>query len=695
MKYRLEGIIGEGAYAVTHKAKDENGNTVVVKQFKKAVYVEDHIWKREFTLLRSIQHRQIPKYIDHYTEKVHGKTVPHIVMEFCEGEPLEKRIENRRDTTEDILGYTQQILSILTYLQSLSPPIMHRDIKPQNILITDDEFVYLIDFGLAKDDIDRTLGDSIGVGTLCYQAPEQIAGNADIRSDLYSVGVLVVYWLTRVKPYKMLEGMRLRWRKKCLHLDVDVQNWLEKMLSEDPNLRFSSAKEALEHIPVVRTDVPVMTAALRTPQGKPPDDFLHRLQQEQEKRSKELAEQRKEELDRKRKEEMKRQKEEQEAIITRRENRKKQERKQKAMVLLEQKKSDVIVEMESAWEHGISALSAQMVDVEGFIDSFLDSFVPRSRLRHETYSLNVEHPFLSFAKAYRRQEYKETLGRSGLEYFVFLTEKWEKRESSEKFLMLYWGVFFPKYTTVSSVKNFFEQSWERLLHNSWKEQMESELDSAHEDLVVRTDWQFSMLSRTSIAIFTAFALFFLVLCFRYSSHPVISFVISGVVYLIGFIFTLQFGLFLSANIKSLVGNHTSGQSVNMLDLLGATATGFSQVFQGVWRVIASLIFSPLAMCLLFPMCSDFYFDVSFEKKGFADRIDDLESFPNWKMQEMVWEYYPDIYTFNLIFFLLAISGPSLFALVVTMINRRKEEEKNITTKRIKETYKKKVWENFR
>ena len=134
MKYVLEDILGEGAFAITYKAKDDHGNIVVVKQFKQAVYSDDQVWKREFALLRSIQHTQIPQYIDHYVAKVNGRSVPHIVMEFCEGEMLGNRIEVKRDTPEDILGYIQQILSILTYLQALAPPVMHRDIKPQNIL---------------------------------------------------------------------------------------------------------------------------------------------------------------------------------------------------------------------------------------------------------------------------------------------------------------------------------------------------------------------------------------------------------------------------------------------------------------------------------------------------------------------------------------------------------------------------------
>ena len=145
--YDLIRVVGEGATAVSHLAKDKNGREVLVKRFKTAFYKQENDFKREVEVLCGLVHPQIPQYIDSYIEKVDGRSLPHIVQEFIRGQSLDVYLKSHRPSQEEILDWIGQLLGVLSYLHALRPPVVHRDIKPSNILLRDGQIV-LIDFGL-------------------------------------------------------------------------------------------------------------------------------------------------------------------------------------------------------------------------------------------------------------------------------------------------------------------------------------------------------------------------------------------------------------------------------------------------------------------------------------------------------------------------------------------------------------------
>ena len=105
----------------------------------------------------------------------------------------------------------------------------------------------LIDFGQAIQDIHRTFGQTLVTGTLGYQPPEQIMGKASPQSDVYSLGVVAVEFLSGRSAHTMLEGQVLRWEKHCRRLPLPIQEWLDGMLHPEDAKRYS-AKEALDHL---------------------------------------------------------------------------------------------------------------------------------------------------------------------------------------------------------------------------------------------------------------------------------------------------------------------------------------------------------------------------------------------------------------------------------------------------------------
>ena len=99
--YELLKIIGEGASAVSYLARDANGQEVLVKRFKTAIYRNEEDFNREVDVLRGLRHPQIPRYIDSYIEKVGGRSLPHIVQEYIRGVSLDSHLLQHQPTQDE------------------------------------------------------------------------------------------------------------------------------------------------------------------------------------------------------------------------------------------------------------------------------------------------------------------------------------------------------------------------------------------------------------------------------------------------------------------------------------------------------------------------------------------------------------------------------------------------------------------
>ena len=204
--------MGEGASAVSYLCMwtPSTGvkKQVVVKQYKHSFTeaASNRLW-REVDVLESIRHERIPTYIGHYITEQDGRRLLCLIVDYIEGKSLAEAMKTYRWTLHESLQIIHQLLQIVVYLQSLQPSILHRDIKPSNILVSHRDgawSVYLIDFGTAIDAIHRTLGATHNVGTIGYMAPEQIVGNPEEASDVYSVGVVAWELLTRQRAKDIL-----------------------------------------------------------------------------------------------------------------------------------------------------------------------------------------------------------------------------------------------------------------------------------------------------------------------------------------------------------------------------------------------------------------------------------------------------------------------------------------------------------
>lgn len=203
-RYRVERQIGQGGMGAVYVAIDERFGSVVA--IKETLVPEDAYRKaieREARLLNSLKHAALPRVSDYFSDE----SGQFIVMEYIAGEDLfELMARNQKPfPLEDVLKWADQLLDALEFLHTQEIPVIHRDIKPQNLKLTARGQIILLDFGLAKgnptDVSHQTAAKSIFGYSRSYASLEQIQGTGtDPRSDLYSLSATLYHLLTGLPP---------------------------------------------------------------------------------------------------------------------------------------------------------------------------------------------------------------------------------------------------------------------------------------------------------------------------------------------------------------------------------------------------------------------------------------------------------------------------------------------------------------
>lgn len=256
-RYRVDRQVGQGGMGAVYIATDERfGSTVAIKEtlftdekFRKA-------FEREARLLNSLRHPALPRVSDHFIEG-NGQF---LVMEYIDGEDLSEQIEHEGHAfpVKDVMSWAVQLLDALDYLHSQAMPVIHRDIKPQNLKLTPGGQVVLLDFGLAKGNTtspdSATAAKSVFGYSRNYASLEQIQGTGtDPRSDLYSLAATLYHLIAGNPPVDALtRAMNVLSEKsdpsvplRQARPDVPqgISNVLEKAMSLNANQRPGSAAE--------------------------------------------------------------------------------------------------------------------------------------------------------------------------------------------------------------------------------------------------------------------------------------------------------------------------------------------------------------------------------------------------------------------------------------------------------------------
>lgn len=255
--YKILKCIGSGGMGELYLAERENGERVAIKK----PYMqngEDEIFIKRFQheaiIGMGLENRGIVKIFDYSADPKE----PFICMEYLEGETLAELLKRSKLTVEEAIHYTLEILKPLQYAHEMN--VIHRDIKPTNIMICNNGQLKLMDFGIAKNSsLTALTATDTMLGTPNYTAPEQIdSKNIDARADLYSVGIIMYEMLTGVLPFmdedpikvvmQKLRGEVTEISKLLPNLDPKIAEIIMKLISKEPQNRPKSAKILIDEL---------------------------------------------------------------------------------------------------------------------------------------------------------------------------------------------------------------------------------------------------------------------------------------------------------------------------------------------------------------------------------------------------------------------------------------------------------------
>jgi serine/threonine protein kinase len=220
-RYQLVELLGEGGSGSTYRAIRLADRATVAIKILSLRHLNDwkqlELFEREAKVLAQISHPQIPKYLEYFHVDTPDNRAFYIVQQLAPGRSLTDWVQSGwRGTESEVRDLASQLLEILQYLHHQSPPLIHRDLKPHNIIRNNDGRAFLVDFGAVQDVYHNTLLKGCTVaGTFGYMAPEQFRGAAVPAIDLYGLGATILYLLTHRSPADLpQERLKLSFRDR-------------------------------------------------------------------------------------------------------------------------------------------------------------------------------------------------------------------------------------------------------------------------------------------------------------------------------------------------------------------------------------------------------------------------------------------------------------------------------------------------
>lgn len=261
-RYKIENVVGIGGMAYVLKAIDlkQEGRPVAIKILNQEFNGDENAVKRFVNESEAVAMVDSPNIVKIYDVAI-SENLKYIVMEFVDGITLKDYIDKVGALGwKEAVHYVRQILNALSHAHEKG--IIHRDIKPQNVMLLRDGTVKVTDFGIAKTPTSEplTMTDK-AIGTVNYISPEQASGGkVDEKSDLYSVGVMLYEMLTGTLPFKAESPVAVAMmqvseepvapREINPQIPVGLEQIVIKSMSKDPAARFncaSSMEKAIEY----------------------------------------------------------------------------------------------------------------------------------------------------------------------------------------------------------------------------------------------------------------------------------------------------------------------------------------------------------------------------------------------------------------------------------------------------------------
>jgi serine/threonine-protein kinase len=279
-RYELDGVVGRGGMAEVYRARDIRLDRIVAIKTLRADLARDQIFqarfRREAQSAASLNHPSIVAVYDTGEDMATGVPVPYIVMEYVDGRTVRDLLqEGHRLLPERSLEIIDGVLRALDY--SHQAGIVHRDIKPGNVMVTRNGDIKVMDFGIARamSDAQATMTQTAQViGTAQYLSPEQARGErVDARSDLYSAGCLLYELLTGRPPFTGDSPVAIAYQHvrenpvPPSRVDPDVPVWADaivlKAMAKSPADRYQTAADMRADLQRAASGMPVSAPPTR------------------------------------------------------------------------------------------------------------------------------------------------------------------------------------------------------------------------------------------------------------------------------------------------------------------------------------------------------------------------------------------------------------------------------------------------
>ncbi|HZR40258.1 MAG TPA: serine/threonine-protein kinase [Ktedonobacteraceae bacterium] len=255
-RYRIMSKVASGGFGVIYKAQDLDNHrrTVAIKQINlsmlsaKEMIEATDAYNREVAHLSKLKHGNLPRIYEYFTRSDSW----YIVMDFIAGETLEEKLKKtyrKRLPLQTVIDIGIALCDVLAYLHTQHPPIIFRDVKPANIMVTRTGRVYLVDFGIARRYTPGRNKDTGALGSPGYAAPEQY-GKAQTteQTDVYGLAATLQTLLTGKEPLEITISSEKQKRRIQKKIPRKIQPLLQQMLEWDSALRPRSMGEVKERL---------------------------------------------------------------------------------------------------------------------------------------------------------------------------------------------------------------------------------------------------------------------------------------------------------------------------------------------------------------------------------------------------------------------------------------------------------------
>ncbi|MBI3205801.1 MAG: protein kinase [Myxococcales bacterium] len=248
-RFRVTGVLGRGGIGTTYAAVDSSTGSAVALKELWLWHGQDwktlDLFQREARVLAELTHPAIPSYLAHFQVDTSEGALFYLAQSLAPGRSLAQWVQaGWRPSESEVRQLGDRLLGVIEYLHSLVPPVVHRDIRPENVLRDDSGALHLVDFGAVRDTYRSTAQGSTIVGTFGYMAPEQLHGQALPATDLFGLASTLVFLMTQSSPERIPRRKdRPDFRKQC-QVSRGFGEWLDRALAPDPRRRFESTRAA-------------------------------------------------------------------------------------------------------------------------------------------------------------------------------------------------------------------------------------------------------------------------------------------------------------------------------------------------------------------------------------------------------------------------------------------------------------------